>query len=296
MSLILDALNRADEDRGDQQNVPSFRSNHAPVLDEPTPLWKKRWFYELIAVVIVGSYIIYTLLPQADKPIVTTEAAAPAPAPAVQVTPQVTTTAQPAPQSVAAPVAVVKPIEKVQPVQVEAPTTAPAAPTKDKASASIAQLYAEPANTVAEKTAVQPAASAPRPAAPESLPVVPQELLELSRQQALANRAAGTADPQSVTNADTTSDNSQPNADSAIPLFYDLSWRTRQRVPSIDYELHMFSEKPGGSLVKINGQTRRIGEPVAPGVTLLNIQEQGIVLEHNGNTFRLDALSSWINN
>ena len=266
MSLILDALNRAQEDRSSEKDVPSFSANHTPPVELPEPVWKKRWPYELLIVVLIGSYFVYSQL--------TSKPAAPMPvqAPFIE-------QASVQPESLSAVVKSVKPntiatetalSDTVTPQSEPESANTTQVPESEKTvsvNPAVQSLYQAPVNNDAEPVAASPPVIKPKPVAE-----VPPELLELSRQKALAKRSTDSSQIQAQ---------AQAAQESPIPSFYDLPWGFRQRVPTIDYAVHMYGET-GASLVRINGENRRVGDQVAAGVVLQEISKDWVVPSVSG--------------
>lgn len=74
----------------------------------------------------------------------------------------------------------------------------------------------------------------------------------------------------------------------------DLPLAVQNSLPTLMYSAHGFN-KNGQSSVVINGRMWRQGQQIAPGITVEGIYEQGVVLQAEGQLFRLKALSSWVN-
>ncbi|MBT4522860.1 MAG: GspB domain-containing protein [Halieaceae bacterium] len=84
-------------------------------------------------------------------------------------------------------------------------------------------------------------------------------------------------------------------AEHPAPFIVELTQQLKDSIPTIYYRRHNFSAIPGESSVVLNEKTVRVGGTVVNGVVLDKILEQSIVLNYQGNQFRLRALSSWIN-
>ncbi|MFM5816009.1 GspB family T2SS assembly factor variant ExeB [Aeromonas dhakensis] len=67
----------------------------------------------------------------------------------------------------------------------------------------------------------------------------------------------------------------------------------RQQVPPLAYGAHVFSSNPANRAVRLNGRTYREGSEVAPGVTLLAIAQDYIILQVGGQNASLKALQDW---
>lgn len=75
----------------------------------------------------------------------------------------------------------------------------------------------------------------------------------------------------------------------------ELSLSLRHRIPSLKYNEHMPAQRSTDRHVVLNGNLYREGDTIAGGLVLIEISEPGIVLEYDGERFRLDAYNSWIN-
>ena len=80
-----------------------------------------------------------------------------------------------------------------------------------------------------------------------------------------------------------------------LPLLSELSAQRQRSIPSINFSLHVYSSEQGKGFVTLNGQRRRAGDQVAPGLRLEDIVDDFIVLSYDGSRFRLMSLNSWIN-
>ena len=64
-------------------------------------------------------------------------------------------------------------------------------------------------------------------------------------------------------------------------------------MPPLAYGAHVFSSNPANRAVRLNGRTYREGSEVAPGVTLLAIAQDYIILQVGGQNASLKALQDW---
>jgi hypothetical protein len=258
MSLILDALNRAEQDRDEEVVTPTFTAISSAATIKEKPLWLHRWPYELLLVLLLGGYFIYTQFGDTES-------------------------------------IKLVPIQIIKPVVARAPPQEPQQkPEVIKQSKSVVIK-----NTIPERnnSEIQSLYTAPRPelvleSTQPPQATVPDSILAASRQQALLNREEyrGKSDVEASPEIVTAS--SRPD----VPSLYELPWQTRRNIPSVDYAIHVHSEKSGGSIVQLNGKMRRAGEEVAAGLLLQEILNDGVILEYQGLSFKLDALNSWVNN
>ena len=75
----------------------------------------------------------------------------------------------------------------------------------------------------------------------------------------------------------------------------ELSQQTKDAIPSIFYERHDYSGRPGQSVVVLNGKALKAGGSPASGVRVEEILPDSVVLDYRGTEFRLRALNSWVN-
>ena len=81
----------------------------------------------------------------------------------------------------------------------------------------------------------------------------------------------------------------------AAPLISELKQRTKDEIPSIFYSSHHWSTVAAERVVTLNGEARREGAQIKPGLRLVEILVNSIVLDYRGTEFRLRALNSWVN-
>lgn len=244
MSLILDALNRADQERTEENHTPNLHASHGPAPETANPV--RRWIIEGAIVSLAVGVFAYSLWSGDKAP----EASAQIEFVAVPAIPTPAEGVPPAPQQTVA----ATPIKKTETEKAIVKTVVEksAAP---ETSAAITSLYKQPA---AEKKASAPVIS--------KAPIVKEQDIDNTRfilQQ--------------------------------IPLITERSSRFQRSIPNIDYAVHVFSKKDGAGFVKLNGNIMRIGAQVVPGLRLIAILNDSIVLDLKGVQFRLPALNSWVN-
>ncbi|WP_439509581.1 general secretion pathway protein GspB [Marinimicrobium koreense] len=266
MSMILDALQRADrERRRDEtpaQALPPASALATPAAVRRAGAWHKWGLSVAIAGLAAAGLLAYWLFRSAEPP--------------DPISPVEATASAPVPESTAE--ASVAETEPRRP-GVERLYQAPARP--EPSDESIASLYRR--------------AQAPEPTRPE---VTPSE--------AATERLAPPRDSASVTLSDTPAEPSssrqeaepepQPAATPrpAVPGIRDLSWSLQQDIPSLNYQSHQYRDGQG-STVTINQREYRAGDRIAPDLRIERIEEDGVVLTFKGQSFKLQALNSWIN-
>ena len=285
MSLILDALNRAENERKNQNAVPDLNTSHSPWefnsgSGERRTLW---WILGGVFALLIIAAIAFLLF----RPAASTQPAqgknAAVQSPATAVSPQ----SEQKPAVVAANTAAIKattqshvsqPSPAAVPVVEATPKTATPSAAVESLYASedaapiaevdsgVNELYAAEAATTASETIVDPFNGAPNSAAVSTEPVIVEQ--------------APPRTYDSITN---------------IPDFNSLPWNMRQRVPTISYARHNYLAG-GISSVVINNQTAGIGNIIGTGQFIVQeIYVDGVVLKHGDIMFKLRALTGWIN-
>lgn len=285
MSLILDALNRAENERKNQNAVPDLNTLHSAKVFNSEPNGRRILWWILgtllvlsvIAVVLIVLFRPAALIQSSLEP--STVVQPPAVGPLSQV--------EQKPPAVVANVAAAK--ASVQSPSVDsttAPTAVPvveAAPKVSVPSAAVESLYSSedvaPEKTVDGGVSELYAAEA----ATTASETIVDPFNGAGNAAALSTTVAEQAPPRtydSITN---------------IPDFNSLPWNMRQRVPTISYARHNFLAG-GISSVVINNQTTGVGNIIGAGqFIVLEIYVDGVVLKHGDIVFKLHALTGWIN-
>ncbi len=266
MSLILDALNKADQERSERREVPGLRAVHGSPSPAPRMGAVKRWSVEIgfVAVLLIA-FLVFELVVKDARP----PPARPATLDAysAQQTPPPQTEPSPAtvaPVVVATPVAAATVPAAIVASAVEAPQTS--APAADVKALYAAQLSgSQPAREV-----LPPQASAP---SPTGLAAAPAAQSSQPADAALEMKARL----------------------GKLPLLSELSEQKQRAIPSIDFSLHVYSSEQSTGFVTLNGQRRRPGDTIGSGLRLESIVDEFIVLNYQGTRFRLLSLNSWIN-
>ncbi len=290
MSLILEALNRAEQQRQDQNQVPSIHSVHPlapPSLQPAKPRRLMVWWLLCLLVVALGGAGWWLVWPKKEAPALA-EALSPitVPSPIAALSP--ITAPVPAAAPVTVPVTVHgEAVQHSAKVDVDAlptdPTSvAPAASTDvaaldvpaapSQASTQIDQLYAASENpAVAQiEQLYQPEA-----AAPLSQAVVAPFEVERPAVAQLPSRYLASIE--------------------GVPLFDDLAWSQKLTVPTISYSRHDYLPSDISTVV-INGEIRSVGNVISAGQLLVeDILADGVVLRHGALRFKLKALNGWVN-
>jgi general secretion pathway protein B len=278
MSLILDALNRAENERKNQHVVPDLNTSHSTREfnsgsgDRRNLWWILSGVFALVAIIAV-LFLLFrpAALTQStpEKEVATLQAVAPA----LKVEQKAAVTAV---AKTAAPSQKVELTPAAVPVVDTPPkTTAPSAAVESlyasedatpvtTVDSGVNELYAAEAATTASETIVDPFNGSNDIAVQSAEPV----------------EQAPPRTYESITN---------------IPDFNSLPWNMRQRVPTISYARHNFLAG-GISSVVINNQTTGVGNIIGAGQFVVQeIYVDGVVLKHGDIVFKLRALTGWIN-
>jgi general secretion pathway protein B len=262
MSLILDALQRSEQDQANSTQSPGLSTRHALPIERslfPALVWGG------LALVVVGLLVSLmffqeqqtstvqsvdeSLSGEMERLPVAADSLAPEPLPSVAPLNQNT--------QVASLYAMAKPIQSDS-VAATSPATSQAA-------------------VISEATVISEAVT---PVLPEAVPTsAEQEILDI---EALARAAEVELAVSDV-------------APHPVPLIAELPQSAKDKIPTIFFRKHDWSSLPSQSHVQLNGEMYREGETVAAGLTLLEILSDSIVLDYHGKKFRLRALNSWVN-
>jgi general secretion pathway protein B len=272
MSLILDALNRAENERKNHDTVPDLNTMHRArdfesKADGRHLLW---WIVgAVVATVAIIMALILLLRPAAlSQPEQVTANQPPTAveqqAPAVNANTPVQNSVVNSAAQVAVPVVESVPKAAAPTAEVESLYAAEDATPVKTVDSGVNELYAAEAATTASETIVDPFSGAGTPTA--------------------VSTAVGQQAPprtyDSITN---------------IPDFNSLPWNMRQRVPTISYARHNYLAG-GVSSVVINNQTTGVGNIIGAGQFIVQeIYVDGVVLKHGDIVFKLRALTGWIN-
>lgn len=283
MSLILDALNRADRERSEQ--------NQAPILHNSTPAPAQRhrhiirWVVEALVLIAAACGIYwYSQSGTGSK-------SEPVSEPSQQTVATTVTTIKPNPE--AAP----KPTPTTAQTNKEATTTPREQHTTSQA---ISSLYQQQAKAVANR--VEPPVKK-NGNGTANIKTASQKARDTSTASTMLNEPQSTQQALTKKGARTATANikkiTQPDLGLTIfqqmPLLEQMPARFRQTVPSIEYSVHVYSDKSDAGFVTLNGRKHRVGGKVTPELIVIKILEDSVVLDYHDTQFRLSALNSWVN-
>lgn len=271
MSLILDALNRADQERSDGDKAPSIRTVHAPIQQADKSL--KHWVVAGVVLLLALLVIAYLLF--ANQASTATSTVSPTAAPVAVVT---TTDTKAIPASPATP----------------EPKPSPVAPLAQATDSDAITSTAKPiATTVAQQKTTK--------SDPAIALLYEQSEPSAEQQAAAQTKAAPAITPTpNVANTVNRATAKEPVDITAtvlaqLPYLAELPTRFQNTVPSIDYSIHIYSDTEDSGAVNLNGSMRRVGHEIEPGLRVIAILKDSVVMDYRGTQFRLIALNSWVN-
>lgn len=256
MSLLLDALNKADQERKrNNEAAPGINSNHEQLNDHGP----RNHSILLIAVIVVGLLIllaaIYWL---GQRSTATPVATTPTPTPVV---------AQPktAPR-IASKNSTVSSEVKSADANTNSSNTKieTESETPDESVANLYQNTQVPQSNAAITISTPPAGTLAQPvveAPPVSAPNIPS--------------------PTSITQF------------ANLPEIHDLPNNILQKIPSLGYSEHNYTVN--GASVKINGEIKHVNDQLPSGIVIDKILEDGMILHIENYSFKMRAMNSWVN-
>lgn len=318
MSLILEALNKADRERDNQPIVPDLQTVHGRIM--PPAAAKRHWgVYVIIALLILILFLLVAVLVrQTIAPNTRTVASqAPAPAPTVPAPPAVQTAPVVQPALASSTPAGTDINSDVHDIYQDANTEAPLpeynpgyeespAPARSKKSRSRLLDELEAQSQTLDENA--PAEEEPLPASVRKVSKAPKAAdsmqdaadLDEERIKELWEQTKKEV-PDRPTNKNERLDTSIKEAlkdtlsmYKQVPFLHELPEQAQNSVPSINYVNHLYSEKAGGVVI-INKKTLRAGQEISPGLLIDRVASDGIIVQYQGIRFKLNALSSWVN-
>ena len=282
MSLILDALNRSNDDTDD---VPTLGTRHAYVAETPAKnFWLLAVILALVAAVAVIAWLLWDRGQSAATPAVVQQAAPQLEKAQGKV---VATSKAESEQRL------VLGADELATVKQQSPITASeATPAKRgvAANTAVSALYASERPVQDSNSQVTQSSAVVKIAKPEA-PLL-GKTADGSGTSAVVEE--GVDIERLLKSAENELENARLEEHSA-PFVNDLSQQTKDRIPSIFYERHDYSGRPGQSQVVLNGKELKVGGSPASGLKVEEILPDSTVLNYRGTRFRLRALNSWVN-
>lgn len=289
MSMILDALKRADRERRQQDlEVPTLDTNHGDGLLVARS--RRRWlaWSSVLMLVLMGTAVFLWLQTpwQSESQLAETKPQTPSPAQSGW------ESEAPGTQTGEARLAQGQTEKEAQKTAIEALYQEQEQPQQDSGRKltreEIASLYRQAVKDTADQTpddqenetADRPA-NADTPLTTEALAVTPVS----GAPQADIQAGEDSAQPQ---------DNSRESASNTLPYIHTMPQSVQRNIPSINYQEHHY-QPGGGSWVRLNRERKRVGDQISSELRIEAIDEKGLTLNYRGRSFRLGALNSWIN-
>lgn len=275
MSLILDALNRADRERKNSQPTPDINTVHE-VSYHPGRSGRgaKLWILAGVIILVLAGLLIYLLLQtQTRQQAAPIPVSTPAPVPAVR---EATTPPALSPTDIAQSRAAA-----VESTAVKTPTETPV-----EKSAEVHSLYAQEEAPPVDDKVNDLYKPVEEPPVVKSVPVQVPAVTSVS----LLDDS-----PEPVQTAPAPAEKGKRYDDvHHVPDLRQLPWGVQQQIPSIIYSQHNFTGD-GASNVVLNGQARRPGNQVGGELNLEEIYVDGILLRFREHRFKLRAMNNWVN-
>lgn len=236
MSYILDALNKSEQERREQEQVPNLQAIHqAPPAASGGKSSALVWalFTVLVLVSCAAAYVWFQATQQPPQ--------ATAAAPSTRLPQALAQSAASTPDTPAA-------------TEQRTPAARPHTPTAVEDPSAVSSLYRAPLEMEARE--------APAPTVPP----------------AVAHAVRTALAPQTT-----------------LPSIRALDPGTRARLPNMYYSAHIFSNEEGKGFAIINDRSRYQGDVIGPGLFVQEVREEGVVLNFEGQSFLLEALTDWPN-
>jgi general secretion pathway protein B len=290
MSLILDALNRSQAERGHESDVPGIETQHW--VDSPPSAQRLQRALPWVALVMALVVIVWLLFSRNGEPVQVPVAVS------SPVSAQTRAEARPS-------------INQAERADVAVPTVS--SPQKEVPVVSQTPAPAPAENSAVAKREALPEASTGNNAAVEDLystagggetsvavaPIVDQ--ISQPKQQPIDKPVSKpqdneqTIDIEKMVNLARRETENAELSEHSAKFLSQLSQQSKDQVPTIYYTQHDYSSTASQSSVTLNGKLVRVGGSVGGNIKLLEILPSSIVLSDRGTEFRLRALNSWIN-
>ena len=295
MSYILDALRRADQERN-LGEVPKLDMALQPALaGERRSRWTTVLLIFCVAALVASTGWLIQLGVFGDliggssdtdaAPPLAVITAAPVAQPQSQSTSQ--PAQQPDSQSAAKPA---QPAAQAQPQQqfesqskqdIRQDTQADMQPAQSQTSTS------EPPSSAATAGEVTTAAAQPQPVFTPPPPSSPADSGYQNRSPRLPTPTVAPAPPPNWARDEATAVRRSQVPREGLVSYLGLPKATRDSMPALNMNAHVFSTNPARSFVLINSKRYRSGDNLAEGPQLVDILPDGAVLEHRGTEFLL---------
>jgi len=257
MSLLLDALNKADQERKRNEATPGINSNHEQPIDANSH--KK---VIVITALLVTVFIILLVgiywLGQRSATMVTT--------PAIATSTATTATQNSSINSSIQTEKLAAPSKKVTIDRATSNNNTKTVDEIDTSEENVASLYQQNIQTQTANATltinapdIDTQANSTPPQTNEQMPTTPSSITQFAN----------------------------------LPDLHDLPNQVLEKIPSLNYSEHNYNIN-GGS-VKINGTIHHANDQLGAGVVIDKILEDGMILHVDNYSFKMRALNSWVN-
>ncbi len=283
MSLILDALNKADGERNPDE-TPSLNSNHDVNIEEKTPLLNTKIIYGLIGFLIfLVLVVIILMLSGKSNNSANRDKYSEGKNTSID-TPKIL-------KANNSPAAPILPGTTVQKPSTPPATLEPGSPKNrydEMKGKLIAKQYesailSEPKEKPVTKTPNNPTSDTRPTKSSKAIASIYQK----SKEEKAKPKVKATPKPTPIAKLPSLED--YP----FISFIGDLAYAKQKGIPTLMYTEHNYS-KISASVV-LNNVTRHAGQAIADQLTLEAIVEDGIVLKYKTMKFKVVAYNSWIN-
>lgn len=292
MSLILDAINKADREQ-DAAPVPNLKTLHAPGKRHGVDA---RWYYALIALAIALVMLCVFLLVlyfRATTGTVGTTSSSP-----TFINPAIDSADEPVSTHSAESLASVR-IRPVISPESAAPTQSQG--LQDVEQDSIAALY-QPRVIQEVQTIQEPQVRSQEPVRTPPAP----STVDAALARALWDESSIRYSPPPQTQPRAAAPSAAPTQQNAgpppaeaetlagyaeVPFLHDLSVSVQNNIPTLMYAGHNYAE--GYAL--INKKQVQEGDTLAEQLTVYKVLADGVVFQFGNDQFKLSALNSWVN-
>jgi hypothetical protein len=288
MSFILDALNRSESERSAADSVPGLQTVHDAPQDTGNSLWQKILWPALAAVLAVVALVLWQGRAAPDA----------GPTEAVDNRTAAVAVAAAAPASVKAPAKAAEPSSAPvldtgaagtpAPEPISEPVSREQVTAEPAVDPDVAALYRRSETSAPVRSQVPAVPKRQRPARPVAQADAPSSAAQPPLDVEALTSAA--ADALAAHRAF-----SEPVVEHEAPFIGDLRQSLKDEIPSIFYSAHNWATNPAQRSVVLNGEVCRAGQQIKPGLKLVEILEDSIVLDFRGTEFRLRSLNSWVN-
>ncbi len=325
MSYILDAINKSEQERNEQNHVPSLHAVHETATPETNTGWIPRWLPVVLVVIgLAGAYYLYPkneidktknenqALPQAQASNnahhIEPSAIKPStikPASAKDITNPIVPAKDQALSKVNTDLAgntktrvnsVAKPLQEEQAIEQPARQDNKTVEASSEESTLSKELPDDapgseylPEQSFKDAIDIRRADKRALAKNTGQRETAHKETLALLNNKPLSNEVAST------TTAENTIQDEEQIVDPKIPLITELPSEIKKSIPDINFNAHVYSENQGGGFVILNGLSRSEGNQIAVGLFIDKILEDSVILSYHGTQFKLLSMKSWVN-